>query len=239
MQYYELEAVCSLKKDIHFKKSFFIISRFISFSMFLDENLKNLHYQKRVKYYTFSSFNAQDKNEKRSKIYKKNFLYNFRLRSLDKSFIERMEKLLRKNINNPFFIVKETKYRVKNYKKIDEIYSLTPVIATLKNGDFWTFHRSGDILLLTKLLHNNLEKKYNSFYKDKISAKENFIETLEIKNDKPQTIEIIKNDKPVKLFGNKFKIKPKDDEISQKLAFVALGAGLGEKGSFGGGFCIE
>jgi len=44
--------------------------------------------------------------------------------------------------------------------------------------------------------------------------------------------------KKIKLFGNKFKIIPKADEISQKLAFIALGAGLGEKGSFGGGFCI-
>ncbi len=43
--------------------------------------------------------------------------------------------------------------------------------------------------------------------------------------------------KEVRLFGNKFKIIPNEDEVSQKLAFVALGAGLGEKNSFGGGFC--
>ena len=42
-----------------------------------------------------------------------------------------------------------------------------------------------------------------------------------------------------RFFGNKFKIIPNEDEVSQKLAFVALGCGLGEKNSFGGGFCIS
>ena len=41
-----------------------------------------------------------------------------------------------------------------------------------------------------------------------------------------------------RLFGNKFKIIPNEDEVSQKLAFIALGAGLGEKNSFGAGFVI-
>ena len=42
----------------------------------------------------------------------------------------------------------------------------------------------------------------------------------------------------VRFFGNKFRIVPNEDEVSQKLAFVALACGLGEKNSFGGGFCI-
>lgn len=42
----------------------------------------------------------------------------------------------------------------------------------------------------------------------------------------------------VRLFGNKFKIVPNEDEVSQKLAFVALACGLGEKQSYGGGFCL-
>jgi len=42
----------------------------------------------------------------------------------------------------------------------------------------------------------------------------------------------------VRLFGNKLKIVPNEDETSQKLAFVALSCGLGEKQSYGGGFCL-
>lgn len=40
------------------------------------------------------------------------------------------------------------------------------------------------------------------------------------------------------IIGNKFRIVPTKDEISQKLAFLSLGVGLGEKSSYGGGFAI-
>lgn len=39
--------------------------------------------------------------------------------------------------------------------------------------------------------------------------------------------------------GNKFRIVPNEDEISQKLAFLSLGVGLGEKISYGAGFCVS
>jgi CRISPR-associated endoribonuclease Cas6 len=67
---------------------------------------------------------------------------------------------------------------------------------------------------------------------------QNFIQLLEIKNRIPQNIRIIKNDKKVTFFGNKFKIVPHEDEVSQKLAFTALACGLGEKNSYGGGFVL-
>ena len=238
MRYYEIESLCRLKRDISFKESFFTISRFISFSMFLQESLKDLHYKNRLKYYTFSSFIKEDNSIEKDSIYKKDLIYKFSIRSLDKEFTENLNLALVKNIHNPNFIITKTFIKTKEYQRVNEIYSLTPVISTLDNGKFWTLKSSGDILLLIKLLHNNLEKKYNSFYNKNINSNENFIETIEIKNKKPQTIEIIKNNKKIRLFGNKFKIIPKSDEISQKLAFVALGAGLGEKGSFGGGFCV-
>ncbi|MCK4440354.1 MAG: CRISPR-associated protein Cas6, partial [Sulfurovaceae bacterium] len=88
-------------------------------------------------------------------------------------------------------------------------------------------------------LHDNLEKKYFDFYGEKLLPHQNFIQLLEIKNIKPQTIWTTKNGKSFRFFGNKFRIVPHEDEVSQKLAFVALACGLGEKNSFGGGFCIS
>jgi len=52
------------------------------------------------------------------------------------------------------------------------------------------------------------------------------------KKDKEQ------NERKITFFGNKFRIAPNEDDISQKLAFVALACGLGEKNSYGGGFCL-
>jgi CRISPR-associated endoribonuclease Cas6 len=103
--------------------------------------------------------------------------------------------------------------------------------------------QDGDILKLQKLLQDNLEKKYNAFYGTKLKPTQNFIQLLEIKNQKPQRIWTSKKDKEQKIvsfnfIGNKFRIMPNEDEISQKLAFLALGCGLGEKNSYGGGFCL-
>jgi CRISPR-associated endoribonuclease Cas6 len=97
---------------------------------------------------------------------------------------------------------------------------------------------SGDVELLRNLLHSNLCKKYKSFFNEEIDDKQNFIQLIEIKNALPQNITISKNGKKIRFFGNKLKIIPNEDEASQKLAFTAFGCGLGEKNSYGGGFCL-
>ena len=89
--------------------------------------------------------------------------------------------------------------------------------------------------------HDNLEKKYKSFFGEEIaldSAAQNFIQLLELKNRKPQTIKVKKDGGFIRFFGNKLRIVPNEDELSQKLAFTALACGLGEKNSYGGGFCL-
>ena len=107
---------------------------------------------------------------------------------------------------------------------------------------FWTLEKSGDIIELQNQLQDNLLKKYEEFFGGKLNPTQNFIQLLEVKNQKPQSIYFTttKNDmqKKVRLMGNKFRIIPNEDEISQKLAFLSLGVGLGEKISYGGGFMI-
>jgi CRISPR-associated endoribonuclease Cas6 len=107
---------------------------------------------------------------------------------------------------------------------------------------FWTLEKSGDIIELQNQLQENLLKKYEEFFGKKLEVNQNFIQLLEVKNQKPQSIYFTttKNEiqKRVRLIGNKFRIVPNEDEISQKLAFLSLGVGLGEKSSYGGGFMI-
>jgi CRISPR-associated endoribonuclease Cas6 len=234
MKYYELICKAYIKKEIIFKHSFEIMAKYISYTMAKDEKLRAFHYDKGFKYYCFGGFLPIEKE----KVYKAGNTYSFNLRSLDESFIDMLSKILRKNINNPNLQIIETYKRVQNQFFISELYSLTPVIASIENNKYWTMQSSGDILKLQKQLHDNLEKKYKNFYSNEIKAEQNFIQLLELKNHKPQNIEITKNEKQVRLFGNKFKITPNEDETSQKLAFVALGSGLGEKNSIGGGFCL-
>jgi CRISPR-associated endoribonuclease Cas6 len=89
-----------------------------------------------------------------------------------------------------------------------------------------------------ELLHNNAKKKFQSFFGQELDIKQNFIQLIEIKNKTPQSIIINKDGKEIRFFGNKLRIIPNEDEVSQKLAFTALACGLGEKNAFGGGFVL-
>ena len=235
MKYFELICTTYIKKDIDFKESFKTISKYISYSMAQTDKLKALHNQRGYKYYSFNNFYPIE----RDKIYKQGNSYQFSLRCLNEEFIDNLSTTLRQNINNPNFLVVQTHKRTIKQFFINELYSVTPVIVSVGNSMFWTMEKDGDIIKLQKQLHDNLEKKYFDFYGEKLLPHQNFIQLLEIKNIKPQTIWTTKNGKSFRFFGNKFRIVPHEDEVSQKLAFVALACGLGEKNSFGGGFCIS
>jgi CRISPR-associated endoribonuclease Cas6 len=198
------------------------------------EEFKKLHNQKGFKHYSFGNLYPPQKD----KIYKKGNSYQFTLRSLDEAFIDALAKSLRANIDNPNFIIVETQKKAIKQFFISELYSVTPVIVSVENGMYWSIDKDGDILKLQKQLHDNLEKKYQSFYDEPIKGVQNFIQLLEIKNKFPQSIYMTKNKRDVRLFGNKFRIVPHEDEVSQKLAFLALACGLGEKNAFGGGFML-
>lgn len=234
MQYFELRCTSYLKNDIPFKESFEKLSKYISYSMAKDEISKAIHKREGFKHYCFGGIFPIE----REKVYKKGFNYSFIIRSLDEQLIDALSNELRKNINNSNLLIVEAHKKIVKQFFVSELYSATPVIVTAEDGFYWTMEKDGDIMKLQKQLHDNLEKKYQDFYGEPIKAEQNFIQLLEIKNRVPQTIQITKNDKKIRFFGNKFRIVPHEDEVSQKLVFLALGCGLGEKSSFAGGFCL-
>lgn len=237
MRYFELICKAYLKTDLEFDESFEKMSKFINFAI-MRGGQKALHEKIGFKYYSFSGFRPS-KEDIENKIFKGDNIYEFTIRSLDEGFINSISLALRENIDNPNIqVLQTTKKTVKQFF-ISELYSATPVIVSVENGKFWTMQESGDIMQLQKQLHDNLEKKYQSFYGEAIKAPQNFIQLLELKNRVPQNIIIHKDGKKIRFFGNKFRIVPNEDEMSQKLAFTALACGLGEKNSYGGGFTIS
>lgn len=233
MQYFELRCTAYVKSNIGFEKSFEALSRYISFAM-VKGGLEEVHAKTGYKHYVFGGLLPIEKDG----VYHKGKTYQFTLRSPNEKFIDVLSKALKTNTDNPDFIIVEVHKRTIKRHFVSELYSATPVIVSVENSRFWTMEESGDIMLLQKQLHDNLEKKYQSFYGEEIKAPQNFIQVLEIKNRVPQNIRIYKNSKRVTFYGNKFRIIPNEDEVSQKLAFMALACGLGEKNSFGGGFCL-
>ena len=239
MKYFELISTLYLKEDIHYTKLHYKLSKFINEAFNDKDELSKLHFSRDFKYYSFDLiYNPNVKIV--NKTYPKDNTYTFRLRSPDEELITTLQTRFRK-VNNPTFSYLFSKLREVKKFFVKEIKTLTPVIVTLREDKDryinWTYEYNGDIKTLHTQLHQNILKKYNSFYNEKLEPFCNFIQAIEFKNKKPQTIRIEKDNKEIKFFGNKFILIPNEDKISQKLAFFTLSVGLGEKNSFGAGFC--
>ena len=241
MKIFELKCKAYLKTNIELKSSFDVLSKYLNYSIYQNEIYKNKDTS--IKNYCFGNFYPTESD----KIYKKNNVYEFVIRSIDEEFIDELEKAIILNMNNSFLIVLSAVKKEIDQYFIRELYSATPVIVSEKKDDngrqlYWSLDYNGDMEILQNQLQKNLEKKLKLFYPDDMDVSNNFIDEIEIKNIKPQSIyfKTIRNQKEklVRLIGNKFKIVPKKDDLSQKLAFLSLGVGLGEKSSFGGGFCL-
>ncbi len=236
MKYFELLSTVYIKESFDFKDSFEIISKYISFSLSKDDKYLKKHQLNEYKSYTFASF--IDCKTKKPKKIKKGELLCFIIRTIDEELAKKLPKLLEQNSNNSYFRVVNVDKRVQKKFMIADLYTITPTIITINKEDgYWSVSKNGDIILLTKRLHENLIKKYKQFYGE-IEENSSFIQRLEIKNKTPQFITMHKSGHKIKLFGNKFHIIPNDDDVSQKLAFLAMSIGLGEKNTLGGGFCV-
>jgi len=244
MKIYELKCKAYLKIDIGLKDSFDVLSKYINYSMYQNEVYEYKDKSNTINNYCFGNFYPTEMD----RIYKKDNIYEFVIRSIDEEFIDKIEKAFIKNINNSFIQVITTVKKEIEQFFIKELYSATPVIVSDKKNEmgkqlYWSLDYNGDISALQTQLQNNLEKKLKQFYSEVVEVSGNFIQEIEIKNLKPQSIyfKTIRNKKEqlVRLIGNKFKIVPNEDELSQKLAFLSLGVGLGEKSSLGGGFCLS
>lgn len=226
MNFVELTVTVLLSNDIYFSNSGYIIGKNINKSMLLSDRLKELHPKKEYKNYVFNSFYPLEKD----KTYKKDKLYIFKIRGLDKELMKEMQECLKKLKSNDFKIISVAENEV--YQEfIKDLYTVNPVIVTVDNKP-WL---QGDNLELFKnRLEDNLEKKYKSFFNKEIDIKDKFIKSIEFKNRMPMGF----NYKGIKLLGNKVRIEIQDNEVAQDIAFLAMAIGLGEKNSvIGAGFC--
>lgn len=224
--YYELIISSLLKKDIYYTDANEFISKKINKSMLLDDYLSKTHEEKKYKMYCFNSFFPIEKD----RIYRAQKLYLFRLRSLNKDFIEKMGAALKKLKDNEIEILSIEKKTLK-MRDFKEFHTITPVIVTVDNKP-WK-KEDGDIGLFIERLQINLIKKYREFYNEEINIDGYFIEKFSI-GKKPLAYKY----KGKKMLGYKIDFKINEDEVSKKLVYIALGAGLGEKNSaLGAGFC--
>ena len=224
MKFYKVKVFTDLKAPIHFQKSPEAIGKLISTALINGGYTQ--HSEKKPKPYVFSNLGKADE-----KGYFKKGEIVFR------SFDENLAKMVAKELSfyeDNIFKISSISFKDIPYKFINAIVSINPVFVKLSDsGKFWTLNES-DLNTLLKALQANILRKYESFFNEKLTPQNSFIEYFQIKNNVPQSFYY----KGGKLFGNKFYIVPRSDEVSQKLAFTALACGLGHLNStVGGGFC--
>lgn len=227
LYYYEIICTIYLLKNIYFDEANEKIGRFINSSMLLDDELAKTHGKKGYKYYVYDSPYPREKD----KTYKKGRVYVFKVRSIDKELLSKIRRTLTKTRCEDFQVIS---IELKSYKQffVNELYTVTPAVLTVDNR-FWI--KGDSIKLLERRIQDNLIKKYQDYYGKTIETEESFIQGIKLRNHKPIGLKY----KNIRLMGNKMSILVKEDELSQKLAFMALGTGLLEKNSSNGmGFCI-
>ncbi len=235
MKYFETKLTLFFKKEIPYQQMNEILSKNISLVMLNDAKLKEIHGQSRgFKPYHFGLPYPVDTQ---TKLYKKSKPYTFHIRSVDRVFLSALTKELYEH-NGLDFKVLGYEFKEVKQKFIDKISTISSAILTMPTdiakNRYW-IASDGDIEMVMKRIVANLEKKHKQFFGEQLTAPADCINYLEITNKVPIAIKY----KRVTFLTNKFTIGFNSDEVSQKLAFVAMGCGLLEKGTHGFGYCLR
>lgn len=225
--YHEILTTIQFYKDVPAREVLSDLTDLVNESMFYDEQLKDFHHQNAFKYFTFCAPYPLESD----RIYRKGRLYCFHLRTLDITFALKMKQNLPKGKG----IIRVISSELKNYtfKPISELTSLTPIVATINNRCWMPEDGIG---LLSERLHINAHKKCKGLDAAFPEAEDFFFEHVELLNEK--AICMSYKSKNAILLGHKIRLRVKPNPWAQQMAFIVLGAGLGEKNGLGYGYCI-
>ena len=223
MDIYELKVKVYLLKDIKVDETQSYLAYFIDSILVKNKNYAKIHEQNIYKYYTFDSLYPLAKN----KIYKADNIYTFRIRTIDYKLAEYFSDNLICNRTNELQGL-TTEIKILKQHLIKKIYTLTPVIIKTENG-YW----KNNLCLndFEERLKINLIKKYNILFNCQLDEDFQFYYYLNFKNKVP----VSRKYKNITLLGDMLELEIAENETAQKLAWLAVGSGLGEVNSRGFG----
>lgn len=221
MTYHELVITIQLKKDITNNQMYRFLNNLINNAMLYDETLREIHKRNEYKFYTYSSLNPIEKD----KIYKKDRIYIFKVRSINKVFLANLNRVISLTEEN----VKIIATQVKSYsqKLITKLTTLSPVVATIKENRYW--RKEDGLSEIINRMCKNAVRKYNQYFNTQLPEETIFIQSIAQTNLKPIKIPY----KQGNLIGNKFVMEVKMDKLSQDLAFFMKATGALEKNTIG------
>ena len=221
---YEISMLVFLKEDIHVDDSITRICEFIDKFLSSDQETLKFHRENRFKNYSFCSFYPLEKDM----VYKRNRNYTLRIRTTDSSLASLFnEKMVNTYTDSVKGLTSEIKILRKRF--IDRIYTITPAIIKNEEG-YWK-----GILTVEdyeRRIKENLIKKYRNITGEEIPNDHELFTSIEFNNRKPVKFKY----KGRKLLGDKITITMNQDELSQRVAHMSMGTGIGEINARGGGY---
>lgn len=201
------------------------IAEFLDKGLVQSAQFAEFHGENRYKGYVFDGLFPVEQE----KIYKKDRIYTLTIRTIDSGLAKFFAE---QAVNNYTGSMKGITAEIKVIprKHIEMLYTLTPAILKCETG-YWK-----DSLSLEQYeerLKVNLLKKWNQFYGQKLSEEFELFSGIEFLNKCPVAVDY----KNIRLLGDKLRLHVAENKNAQKLAYLAVGAGIGEMNSRGYGFC--
>lgn len=224
MEVYEIKLKVYTLIDINVEDAQNEVCKLIDSALIKNTDFLEFHKKNEFKNYCFDSLYPIEE----SKIYQKDKIYSVKVRTINR----RLAKYLNDNLSKEYSDKLKsltTEIRIVPKKIIEKIYSITPVILKDSSG-YWKENLRLDDF--ERRLKENLIKKYNQVNETKVDENFDLYTSIEFKNKKPCKIKY----KNINLLGDKISLNISDNNIAQNIAYMALGTGVLEFNSRGGGF---
>lgn len=225
MKVIELSVKVYASRNIKIEEAQIKISDLLNQTLAKNKEYLELHNKNKFKNYVYDSLYPISKN----KVYESDKIYTFKIRTIDSKLSNYFLKELENSYTNTLKVLKVDIKIIPKYH-LEKIYSISPVIEKNENG-YWKNVSTIDQYI--DRLKINLVKKYNAFTGEKISEDFQLFKSIEFLNKKPIAIKY----KDITFLADKLELVIADDEISQKISYMAIGTGIGEmNASVGAGF---
>lgn len=224
MDVYQIRLKLYFLQDISADKIQESITFFIDKSFLNDNDLAILHEENRFKNYCYDFPYPWEKN----KIYQQDKIYTLTIRTIDKKLADFFKDVCVNTYTREFKGL-TADLQIVPQKIIEFIYTLTPLVIKDSRGYWRKFMSTEEYAYRLK---SNLINKWQDFTNEQIDDDFELFSTLEFLNRIP----ISMNYKQIKLLGDKVRLSISDNPTAQKLAYMAIGTGIGEMNSRGAGF---
>ena len=221
MKIYELKIRTFLLEDIDSSDSLGFISKAIISYLSENEKFLDMHNAKNYKSY------CHDNLYPIKKFYKKNMVYQYRIRSFDEGFVNYIMHGF-SDYKDKVFKNLTVDVRIIPKSSISKLFTLNPII--IKN-DFGYWKDNLTLEEFEKRITDNLIKKYKFFIDENIEDGK-FYTGLKFLHEMPIAFKF----KNIKLLGDKLELEINMDKRSQELAYFALGVTFSENSAYGAGF---